>query len=145
MNRSRRIPLRSKRVLILLVISFLLTPLSAQAAPGSWVTESTGVRLFTPGRMVESKPLTPPEVVPAQAQIRQIRWRYRAPSGWPQPEAWLCHPQRCIPLSQARGRSKVLAGLSADAPLYFRFRLPKQHHSSKPQRVEELQVIVDYD
>ena len=129
---------------MLFVIGFLLA-LPAQAAPGSWVTENTGVRLFTPGRIVESKPLLPPGAVSAQAQIRHIRWRYRVSPGLPQLEAWLCHSQRCIPLPQARGHSKALAGLPADAPLFFRFRLPKEYRLSKPQRVEKLQVIVDYD
>lgn len=119
--------------------------LAAHAAPGSWVTESTGVRLFTPGRMVESKPLAPTGTVSDQALIRHVRWRYRVTSDWPRPEAWLCHPKRCIELPNASGRSDALEGLPANVPLSFRFRLPKENRPDTPRRVEGLQIIVDYD
>lgn len=142
-RRVRCLMLTSLSALVLcsaLVVSF---PVSA--APGSWVSEASGVRLFTPGRMVESMTLTPPPELAEGARIRTLRWRFTAPSGTPLPDAWLCHPRRCIALSTRNGRSQGLAGLAADVPLTFRFRLPVSVRLPTPLRIEGLQVIVDYD
>ncbi|SDK94187.1 flagellar protein FlhE [Modicisalibacter muralis] len=130
-----------------LALMALLATASPQAfaAPGSWVGDADSVRLFTPGRAVESTLLTPPPELADGAHIRTLRWRFTAPSGPLRPEAWLCHPRRCIMLSTPSGQSQALAGLSADAPLTFRFRLPASARSTQPLRIEGLQVIVDYD
>lgn len=122
-----------------MVLSF-----SALATPGSWVGEVGGVRLFTPGRTVESALIRPPTSLPSDARIRTLRWRFERPVGQPRPEAWLCHARRCIELVTARGRSQALAGLAAGEPLHFRFRLPARAHAANPFRIEALQVIVDY-
>lgn len=122
-----------------------LVSIQAFAAPGSWVSDAEGIRLFTPGRVVESTTLTLPPELADGAHIRTLRWRFTLPSGQPRPEAWLCHPRRCIALSSPSGRSQELAGLTADVPLTFRFRLPSSARPAKPLRIEDLQVIVDYD
>ncbi|HET8791975.1 MAG TPA: flagellar protein FlhE [Modicisalibacter sp.] len=122
-----------------------LVSVQVSAAPGSWVSDAEGVRLFTPGRVVESTTLTPVPELANGAHIRTLRWRFTLPSGQPRLEAWLCHPRRCIALSSPSGRSRGLAGLTADVPLTFRFRLPTSARPAKPLRIEGLQVIVDYD
>lgn len=128
--------------LVLTVISASVLP-QAFAAPGSWVGNADSIRLFTPGRAVTSTTLTPPELAQG-AHIRTLRWRFTAPSGTLRPDAWLCHPRRCIALSTASGQSRGLAGLAADVPLTFRFRLPASSRLDAPLRIEGLQVIVDY-
>lgn len=117
---------------------------SVQAAPGSWVGETAGVRLFTPGRVVQSSPIEPVGAIPPEARIHSLSWRFESPAGQPQPEVWLCHPQRCLSLATRRGRSQSLAGLLADEPLHFRFLLPDEARPTTPFRVTALQVIVDY-
>lgn len=138
---------RRSRALALatLFLALALASLSVLAAPGSWVSEAQGARLFTPGRMIESAPLTPPAELVEGALIRSLRWRFTVPSGQPRPDAWLCHPRRCIALASPRGKSRALAGLAADEPLVFRFRLPASSQPAAPFRIESLQVIVDYD
>ncbi|TDX31026.1 flagellar protein FlhE [Modicisalibacter xianhensis] len=114
------------------------------AASGSWVGTGQGVRLFTAERTVESKPLSSSGDLARGAFIRQVHWQYRVPEGQPYPQAWLCASRECTRLSGARGTSRALAGLAADQPLHFRFRLPKGRQPARPFRVEGLQVIVDY-
>lgn len=128
-----------------LALTVLLALISPQifAAPGSWVSNADSVRLFTPGRAVASTTSTPPELA-SGAHIRTLRWRFTVPSGAPRLAVWLCHPRRCISLSTPSGRSQGLAGLPADVPLTFRFRLPASSRPAKPLRIEGLQVIVDY-
>ena len=121
-----------------------LLPVSSVAAPGSWVSAGESVRLFTTGRVVESQPLLPQGDMVKGTHIRQVRWQYRVPAGQPYLEAWLCASQECVRLGGPRGSSRALAGLAADQPLHFRFRLPKGRQPAKPFRVEGLQVIVDY-
>lgn len=136
-------PLQAKRVrLVGMLCLWLASPV--QAASGSWVGEVAGVRLFTPGRAVDSRPIEPPGMVAAEAKIHSLSWRFQGPAGQPQPEAWLCHPQRCMKLDAARGRSQALMGLTASGPLYFRFHLPREARPGRPLRVEGLQVIVNY-
>lgn len=124
-------------------LGVLMAASAIEAAPGSWVGEAPAVRLFTPERWVESRHLAPPAMA-AGATIRRLRWRFTLPPGQPRPAAWLCHPQRCMPLPAAQGHSEALAGLSADRPLTFRFRLPASPRPSQPLRIEGLQAIVDF-
>lgn len=136
-------PQQIKQVrLVGILCLWLVSPV--QAASGSWVGEVTGVRLFTPGRAVDSGPIQPPGAVAAEAKIHSLSWRFQGPVGQPQPEAWLCHPQHCMKLAVARGRTQEMMGLTANEPLYFRFQLPREAHPGGPLRVEGLQVIVNY-
>lgn len=126
-----------------LVVGGVALTASTFAAPGSWVSNADSVRLFTPQRAVESTTLPPPELADG-THIRSLSWRFTATSTQPRFDAWLCHPRRCIALATPNGRSKALAGLAADTPLTFRFRLPASPSPTKPLRIEGLQVIVDY-
>ena len=122
---------------------WLLLVADLQAGSGSWVGDAASVRLFTPGRSVESAPIVPPARLPYEARIRQVTWRFEPPIDQPYLEAWLCQ-QRCIFLPAARGSSQALAGLDASRPLFFLFRPPEGRRVLKPFRVRGLQVIVDY-
>ncbi|WP_425194461.1 flagellar protein FlhE [Halomonas sp. GXIMD04776] len=121
----------------------MVTP-SAQATPGSWVGTAPSVRLFTPGRPVQSVSITPSSPLSSDARIRSISWRFAPPVDQPRLEAWLCQHKRCFSLSMARGTSQALAGLDANQALFFVFRLPEDARASKPFRVQGLRVIVDY-
>lgn len=135
----------SKHVACLaLASSSLMASWGGMAAPGSWVGTGESVRLFTAGRMVESQPLQAHSNLVDGTRIRQVHWQYRLPAGQPHIEAWLCALRECIRLGGSRGSSQGLAGLAADQPLHFRFRLPMGRQPAKPFRIEGLQVIVDY-
>jgi flagellar protein FlhE len=133
-----------KGIACLMLTACSLAPTTSIAAPGSWVSAGESVRLFTAGRAVESQPLVPRGDLMKGTRIRQIHWQYRSPPGQPFLEAWLCASRQCIRLGGARGSSRALAGLAADQPLHFRFRLPEGRQPAKPFRVEGLQVIVDF-
>lgn len=130
-----------RRLVIMLGLA-LVTP--ALAAPGSWVGETRGVQLFTPGRVVDSRVISPSGGVASEARILQVRWQYSTPPGAPRPQAWLCNPQACFKLNASRGSSRALKGLPASQPLHFRFRLPQEGRLGQPFRVEGLQVIVNF-
>ncbi|SHF55539.1 flagellar protein FlhE [Modicisalibacter ilicicola DSM 19980] len=132
----------ARHSLLALLLGLLMLP-PAQADSGSWVGDAPSVRLFTPGRVAKSAAIAPPGRLPSDARIRRVAWRFEPPVDQPLLEAWLCH-RRCLPLSMARGASEALAGLAADQPLYFLFRLPAEAHADTPFRLRGLQVIVDY-
>ncbi|WP_081645761.1 flagellar protein FlhE [Litchfieldella anticariensis] len=125
---------------IVFVILCLLAVGVAWGASGSWVATAPGVRVAIPEREVHSQSLSTPSSLPSQMLISKLRWRFDSPLGQ-SIQAWLCHPRRCIPLSSPSGQSRMLAGLSASAPLYFQFRLPR---GGQAVEVTGLQVIVDY-
>ncbi|MBB3140412.1 flagellar protein FlhE [Halomonas organivorans] len=120
-------------------IAGLLVAASGMAqAAGSWVAEVPSVRAAVIGRETASEALVAPSGT--QGRIREVRWRFRVPPG----KGWrgrLCHPAGCVALHTARGRSEALAGLSADAPLRFRF---SPMAGQAPLVVEGLQVIVNF-
>ncbi|KXS39172.1 MAG: flagellar protein [Halomonadaceae bacterium T82-2] len=109
---------------------------------GSWVGRAPAVNLGTPGRVTAAEPITPPAGL-RPGLITSVSWRFRAPPGLPDLEAWLCHPRRCLPLTAARGRSDGLRGLPAREPLTLHFRLPRNAHAGAV-RLTGLQVIVNY-
>ncbi|WP_129138433.1 flagellar protein FlhE [Modicisalibacter coralii] len=126
----------------LMAVGWLMALPAWAGAPGSWVGDARAVRVFTPGRLVDSRAIEPPAAV--RGEIASVAWRFEVPPGVVGLRAWLCHPQRCLALSAARGRSKGLAGLAADAPLRFRFGLVRGHQPTRPLRITGLQAIVDY-
>lgn len=132
--------MRIKRWLV--VVGLLVIPPAWAGVSGSWVGDTRAVRLFTPGRLVDSRAIEPPGAV--HGEIASVAWRFEVPAGVVGLRAWLCHPQRCIALSTARGRSERFAGLAADASLHFRFRLPRNLQPTQPLRITGLQAIVDY-
>ncbi|MFG6176473.1 flagellar protein FlhE [Halomonas sp. THAF12] len=127
-----------RRVAQWAIAGLLVAVSSTVQAAGSWVAEAPSVRAAVIGRETASDALMPPGGT--QGRIREVRWRFRVPPG----KGWrgrLCHPAGCVALHAARGRSEALAGLSAGAPLRFRFSpLPGQ----APLAVEGLQVIVNF-
>lgn len=112
----------------------------AISSSGSWVASSPSVRVSVPDRTTSSKPISSASTVPVASTITRLGWRYDAPTGQPL-EAWLCHPARCIPLASASGQTEAMSGLSASAPLHFRFRLPR---GGRAVEIKGLQVIVSY-
>ncbi|WP_081948782.1 flagellar protein FlhE [Litchfieldella xinjiangensis] len=118
----------------------VLAPLPGYAAQGSWVASAPGVRVAVPERETRSSPLAAGVSLASDARIERVRWRFDAPSMQPV-GVWLCHPSRCIPLSQSFGESAALAGLPASVPLHFVFRLPR---GGRAVQINGLQVITDY-
>ncbi|WFE70500.1 flagellar protein FlhE [Halomonas sp. M1] len=114
---------------------------SVQAAPGSWSSQVPSVMVAMSDRVSSSQPIVAPSAAQVgNAVIDRIQWRYEAPPASPV-NAWLCHPEQCIPLNSMRGSTMALAGKHADAPLYFRFALTP---GQRPVRVQGLQAIVNY-
>ncbi|WP_447927635.1 flagellar protein FlhE [Vreelandella sp. EE27] len=127
-------------VALLMAMGASLT-VTAQAGTGSWSKEVTGMMVAMSDRAVSSQVLAPPPVAEiAQGRIEGVHWRYEAPFDAAL-RAWLCHPERCVELSGQRGSETGFAGLSADAPLAFRFALGR---GQRPMRVKGLHVIVNY-
>lgn len=109
-------------------------------AAGSWVAEAPGFPVSLAGRETASAALRPGGTPPEGAAITSVAWRYRVPPGR-ELKARLCHPAGCVALPAGRGTTRALAGLTADAPLAFRFSLPR---GERPVRVGGLQVIVNH-
>lgn len=112
-----------------------------QAATGSWSSPVPSVLIATSDRASTSREVPPPAAAQVEtAVLERIQWRFEAPPS-ASLDAWLCHPERCVPLNSMRGSTMALAGQRANAPLHFRFALlPGQ----RPVRVQGLQVIVNY-
>lgn len=109
---------------------------------GSWVASETGPRISLAGTTVPSRAMAPPAPVARDHQITSVNWRFSLPDAARQRvTVRLCHPDRCIPLHNERGSSEGLAGLNADRPLRFHFRLTDTGPAIQAQG---LQVIVNY-
>ena len=108
-------------------------------AAGSWVAEAPGLRVSLAGRETASAVLRPGGT-PPEGEIISIAWRYRVPPGRDL-KVRLCHPAGCVALPAMRGTTRALSGLTADAPLTFRFSLPRDE---RPVKVGGLQVIVNH-
>jgi flagellar protein FlhE len=112
---------------------------TAQEAPGSWQGRAPALLVARSDQQVCSQPMPPPPLA-AGRQLASLGWQFAVPAGAPL-RAWLCHPQQCLALPGSRGRSRAMAGLDAGQPLQLCFRLDA---GSRPQRIAELQVLVDY-
>jgi flagellar protein FlhE len=110
-----------------------------EGAPGSWQGRAPALLVARSDQQVCSQPMSPPPLA-AGRQLASLAWQFAVPAGAPL-RAWLCHPQQCLALPSSRGRSRALAGLDAGQPLQLCFRLDA---GSRPQRIAELQVLVDY-
>ncbi|MGM0833675.1 MAG: flagellar protein FlhE [Pseudomonadota bacterium] len=114
---------------------------SVYAATGSWSTEVPSVFVTMSDRAISSQPIEPPTEAQVEgAVIGRIHWRFQMPANTPV-NAWLCHPEQCVPLTAMRGMTSALAGKQVDGPLHFRFSLAP---GQRPVRVQKLQVIVNY-
>ncbi|WP_232318739.1 flagellar protein FlhE [Halomonas sp. GT] len=115
--------------------------MSVNAATGSWSTEVPSVLVAMSDRAVSSQPIQPPAGAQTEhASIGRIHWRFQMPVNAPV-NAWLCHPEQCVPLTAMRGSTSALAGKQVNGPMHFRFALTP---GQRPVRVQELQVIVNY-
>ncbi len=125
-------------LLLALVLSGASLPLQADT-PGSWHASAPRLLVAVSGRETLSAALAPPPAAHGR-QLAQVRWQFHQPAPLPLP-AWLCHPQRCVPLDMPRGLTRALEGLDAGQPLHFRFlRTP----GSPAQEVRDLQLFVHY-
>lgn len=125
----------------MLVVAFSTFCGAAYGAAGSWVTELPSVLVAMSDRASTSQPIVPPATAQVgDAVIGRIHWRFEAPVGVPM-NAWLCHPEQCVPLTTMRGMTSALAGKQIDGPMHFNFSLAP---GQRPARVQKLQVIVNY-
>jgi flagellar protein FlhE len=114
---------------------------SAQAAFGSWSAQIPGLMVAMSDRAIASQSTSPPATTKLHSgQLGRIQWQFQHPPG-ALLNAWLCHPEQCVPLTGMRGSTSALAGHSVDAPLHFRFAL---RPGQRPVRVQGLQLIVNY-
>jgi flagellar protein FlhE len=125
----------------LLALAALQVWAPALAAAGSWVASAPSLQVVLAERESYSRPLRPPGDGVHAGVIHSIVWRFEQPPGSAL-NARLCQAQHCMALPSARGQSRALAGLPADAALRFQFSLrPGQRRAV---RVQGLQVIVNY-
>ncbi|WP_237718621.1 flagellar protein FlhE [Vreelandella stevensii] len=128
----------SSAALLMLAFGFASSVL---AATGSWSSQMPSVMVAMSDRASSSQAISPPAGVPlGSATLARVQWRFETPAHVPV-NAWLCHPEQCVPLGSARGSTMALSGLSASEPLYMRFALSP---GQRPVRVQGLQVIVNY-
>ncbi|MCA1772837.1 MAG: flagellar protein FlhE [Halomonas sp.] len=126
-------------------ISFLVLALGpsvfAQGASSSWVTSAPGLMVAMSDRASRSESVRPPAgaTTPA-AVIERVQWQYQHAPGAAL-QAWLCHPERCVPLQGMRGETRALSGIGATTPLHFQFSLSP---GQRPVSVKGLQMIVNY-
>lgn len=144
MQRQRqqgKIKLKIVALSMLIMLNAMALASHVQAAPGSWSSHVPSVMVAMSDRVSSSGPIVAPNAAQVgNAVIDRIQWRYEAPPA-ALVNAWLCHPEQCVPLNSMRGTTLALAGKHADAPLYFRFALmPGQ----RPVRIQGLQAIVNY-
>ena len=124
-----------------LMVALSVIAMRVYAATGSWSSEVPSVLVAMSERAVSSQPIQPPAGAPVEnAAIERIHWRFQMPVNAPV-NAWLCHPEQCVPLTAMRGSTTALAGKSVNGPLYLRFALTP---GQRPVRVQGLQVIVNY-
>lgn len=124
-----------------LMVALSAITMSAYAATGSWSSEVPSVLVAMSDRAVSSQPIQPPAGAQVEhAAIERIHWRFQMPVNAPV-NAWLCHPEQCVPLTAMRGSTTALAGKQISGPLHFRFALTP---GQRQVRVQELQVIVNY-
>lgn len=124
-----------------LMVALSVIAMGVYAATGSWSSEVPSVLVAMSDQAVSSQPIQPPAGAPVEnAAIERIHWRFQMPVNAPV-NAWLCHPEQCVPLTAMRGSTTALAGKSVNGPLYLRFALTP---GQRPVRVQGLQVIVNY-
>ncbi|SDS02358.1 flagellar protein FlhE [Pseudomonas oryzae] len=131
-----------RRLLALALLGSLLGAAGgapAQGAPGSWQGRAPALLVARSDQRVCSEPLPPPPLASGQ-RLASLAWQFSVPAGAPL-RAWLCHPQQCLALPASRGRSRALGGLDAGQPLQLCFLLDA---GGRPQRVADLQVLVEY-
>ncbi|MGM0543581.1 MAG: flagellar protein FlhE [Pseudomonadota bacterium] len=127
------------------VISILVLALGvgsmAQATSGSWVTQVPGLMVTMSDRASQSDMVRPSAGITAPGSvIERVQWQYQHAPGAAL-QAWLCHPERCVPLSGMRGETRALSGLEATTPLHFQFVL---RPGQRPVNVTRLQMIINY-
>lgn len=110
-----------------------------QAVRGSWQGHIARLSVALQGRDTYSDVLSPPPAAQGR-RLAHVRWQFRI-SGASYLPAWLCHPQRCVPLHSAVGVTRALDGLDAGQPLRLRFRrLP----GMPVVELHDLQVLAHY-
>lgn len=128
-------------LLLTLALCLTLLPLPSMGA-GSWVANQIGPRVALADAEVRSLPLASPSDEAKGHHITSVSWRFSLPdASRHRVLARLCHPVRCVPIRDERGRTETLAGLDADVPLAFHFRLVDV---GPAVQTEGLQVIVNY-
>ncbi|MBT2774522.1 flagellar protein FlhE [Halomonas sp. ISL-60] len=131
-------------LILVLVAGCLLTGFteSAQAAPGSWSSQISGLMVAMSDRASASQDAIPPASANnlQSGRLGRIHWQFQHPPG-ALLNAWLCHPEQCVALTGMRGSTTALEGRTADEPLHFRFAL---RPGQRPVRVQGLQLIVNY-
>ncbi|MFP4138192.1 MAG: flagellar protein FlhE [Halomonas sp.] len=132
-----------RRRLALLALALCLMPPSMPSlAAGSWVANQAGPRVALADATTRSSPLSAPTRQARGQRITSVSWRFSLPdTEHSRVTAKLCHPVRCVTLASERGSTEALAGLDADAPLTFQFRLARPGPAVQTQG---LQVIVNY-
>ncbi|KPQ18789.1 MULTISPECIES: flagellar protein FlhE [unclassified Halomonas] len=129
------------RYVISILVLAVGTGSLAQAASSSWVTQVPGLTVAMSDRASRSDTARPPAGVAAPtAVIERVQWQYQHPPGAAL-QSWLCHPERCVPLSGMRGETRALSGLGATTPLHFQFAL---RPGQRPVSIKGLQMIINY-
>lgn len=100
----------------------LAAPLAAEAAGGSWGSQSRGGTIAIGKQEVKSEPITPSGALPAGLVGVRVAWRI-TPSHTPPPDLRikLCSAQRCMALHALSGELAMPASFPVDGPFYFSY------------------------
>lgn len=100
----------------------LAAPLAAEAAGGSWGSQSRGGTIAIGKQEVKSEPITPSGSLPAGLVGVRVAWRI-TPSHTPPPDLRikLCSAQRCMALPALSGELAMPASFPVDGPFYFSY------------------------
>lgn len=132
--------MRSQHRIAFVVAFFLMMTAGSSLGAGSWVASHPGPRVAMVDATTRSQPLSPPKGLIGEGRITRVSWRFELPAAT-SVTARLCHPRRCISLERPQGSTDALAGLDAEVPLTFHFRLARPGPAIQTRG---LQVIVNY-
>lgn len=128
------------RYVISILVLAVGTGSLAQAASSSWVTQVPGLTVAMSDRASRSDTARPQRVSPHRRRsLSASNGNTSIPGAALQ--SWLCHPERCVPLSGMRGETRALSGLGATTPLHFQFAL---RPGQRPVSIKGLQMIINY-
>lgn len=128
-----------------LPLAGLCVALTAQAVSGSWSASSVGGRLTVGHQRLVSRPLRPPEALPAAARVTRIAWRIELldppPPGL---RIMLCAPARCLPLAGLAGAQPVTPPLSPAATFRFLYEVERPGALAPALQVVSNRLTLNY-
>ncbi|TDN59413.1 flagellar protein FlhE [Scandinavium goeteborgense] len=127
-----------------LLALLFVTPL-AQAANGSWTSQSFGGTLARGQQTLKSRPIQAPSALPKGVVATRLAWSIN-PNG-PTPVGFrihICGGNRCLPLPGLSGEMALPAGYPAAGPYRFEYRSVVRGQLYPPLTVLTNQITLEY-